>query len=216
MHGSPVAHFWHNTVPVGAFLALASLATLLAAQAQIACTRQVSLAMPDMPGMNMGGGPISLCPIVLMLSAAAMILTANAFALLLTQRNRGAVSRALATFVVRLPFAGACATTLAFGAGAVGSMMVLDGTAPSGAIGWLCLGAVVLATGVAATLVAFGIGRLILAITRRIAVALEREVQVSRCADAQVRRRSDAVPLTRCVPLLAACRGLRAPPQIVR
>jgi hypothetical protein len=220
MRGSSVAYACRSALPIGAFLALATLATLFAAQAQIACTRRISVAMPDMPGMDMSGGPtggaLSLCPIVVMLSAAATILTLNAFALLLTSRNRGAVSRGLALFVMRLPFAGACATTLAFGAGAVGTMMALDGTAPDGAIGWLCLGAIILASGVAATLVAFGIGRFVLAITRRIVIALEREIQISRSADAHVRRRIGAAPPARRVPLLAAYRGLRAPPQTVR
>lgn len=174
MRVASVARGCRAAVPLGAFLALATLAVVLAAQAQIACTRQITVgtAMPSMPGMDMSAmpmtdGAISLCPIVLVLSITAVVLTLNAAVLLVLDPERGAVSRALADFVVCLPFAKTCGAILGLGAGAVGTMMAIDGTTPSGFVGWSSLGAIVVATAVAAAVIAFALGRFVIALTRR-------------------------------------------------
>lgn len=225
MQLSSLARGCRLAMPLGAFLTLATLATVLAAQAQIACTRQVSIGLPmgAMPGLDMNslpmtGGVISLCPVVLVLTITAIALTLNATVVLLLDRGRDAVSRPLARYVVRQPFARTCACILTLGAGAVGTMMAIDGTIPQSSAGWLSLGGIILATAVAATTIAIGLGRCIIAITRRIAIALEREIRI-------LRRAVVAAHVDRCycmalaplrIPLLVACRGLRAPPLVVR
>jgi hypothetical protein len=220
-----VARGCRLAMPIGAFLTLATLATVLAAQAQIACTRQVSvgLSMAAMPGMDMSSmpmasGALSLCPVVLVLSIAAIALTLNATAVLLLDRGSDAVSRPLAQYVVHQPFARTCACILALGAGAVGTMMAIDGNVPQGPAEWLSLGGIVLATAVAATVIAIGFGRCVIALTRRIAIVIEREIRIARRAivAAHVDRRRHISLVQRRLPLLAACRGLRAPPPIVR
>jgi hypothetical protein len=218
MRTSSVVRVCRSAVPLGAFLALATLSIVLAAQAQIACTQQISVAM-SMPGMNMStmpmqGATVSLCPIVLALSIAAVLLTLNATALLLFDPERRAVSRSLAIFVVRLPFAKTCASILALGAGAVGTMMAIDGNAPSGPDGWLSLLGIVLATAFAAAIIAVGLGRCIIAVTHRIAIAFERELAIVRrdFAAAYIDRCQRFAIARPCIPLLAARRGLRAPP----
>lgn len=212
-------------MPLGAFLALATLATVLAAQAQIACTRQVSVGLPmaAMPGMDMNsmpmtGGAVSLCPVVLVLSIAAIALTLNAIVVLLLDRGRDAVGRPLARYVVRQPFARTCACILTLGAGAVGTMMAIDGNVPQGPAGWFSLAGIVLATAVAATTIAIGFGRCVIALTRRIAIAFEREIRIVPRAVAapHVNRRDCMAFAPLRIPLLAACRGLRAPPLVVR
>jgi len=59
-------------------------------------------------------------------------------------------------------------------------MMAIDGSAPDSFLGWLSLGGIVLATAVAATLIAAALGHFIIVISRRIRIALEREVQIAR------------------------------------
>jgi hypothetical protein len=212
-------------MPIGAYLTLATLATVLAAQAQIACTRQVSvgLSMAAMPGMDMSSmptasGALSMCPVVLVLSIAAITLTLNATAVLLLDRGSDAVRRPLARYVVRQPFARTCACILALGAGAVGTMMAIDGNVPQGPAEWLSLGGIVLAAAVAATIIAIGFGRCVIAFTRRIAIVFEREIRIVRRAirAAHVDRSQRISLVLRRLPLLAACHGLRAPPPVVR
>jgi len=220
-----VARGYRLAMPIGAFLTLATLAAVLAAQAQIACSHQVSVGLPmaAMPGMDMSsmpiaGGAVSLCPVVLVLSIAAIVLTLNATAVLLLDRGCDAVSRPLAQYVVRQPFARTCACMLTLGAGAVGTMMAIDGNVPQGPAGWLSLGGIVLATAVAATVIAIGFGRCVIALTRRVAIVFDREVRIVRRAidAAHVDRRRRMSLVQRRLPLLAACRGLRAPPPVVR
>jgi hypothetical protein len=197
---------------------------VLAGQAQIACTRQISIGMSmrDMPGMDMStlampaGGAISLCPVVLALTIAAVLMTLNAAVWLLLDPESAAASRSLAGFVVRLPFATTCASIFALGAGGVGTMMAIDGNEPAGVAGWLSLLGIVLGTAIAAAIIAVGLGRCVIALTRRIALAFERELFiVSRAFMEYVGTRYRAVAVRPYIPVLAACRGLRAPPFVL-
>jgi hypothetical protein len=206
-------------LPSAAFLALTSLAIVLAAQARIACTRKISIGMPDMPGMDMssmpmpGGAAISLCPIVLALAIAAVLLTLNATVLLLLDPERAAASRSLAGFVVRLPFAATCSSIFGLGAGAVGVMMAIDGNEPAGIAGWLSLLGVVLATALAAAIVAVGLGRCVIALTRRLVLAFELALCiVPRAFLVYFGPRVGTFSAGPSILLMAACRGLRAPP----
>jgi hypothetical protein len=97
-------------------------------------------------------------------------------------------------------------------------MMAIDGNVPQGAGGWLSLGGIVLATAVAATTIAIGFGRCVIALTRRITIVFERELRIAprTAAAPHVDRRRRMGPAQLRMPLLAACRGLRAPPLVVR
>ena len=220
MCGLKAAASFRTGVPLGAFLSLATLATLLSAQTRLVCTRQMTMAMPgmDMSSISSPGGVISLCPLVLAFSIASIILSVNAFALLLLDRKRVASSRSLARFVLRLPIGVTCATIAFFGAGAVATMMAVDGTSPADPTGWVCLVGIIFATAVGATLIAIGLGRMLLSFTRRIVLALERALHVARrIVRATPAASIDAVvPMRRLVAVLAASRGLRAPPPVVR
>jgi hypothetical protein len=218
-----VLHGCRSATPLAAFLSLATLATLLAAQALLACSRQVTIAMPEMPGMNMAAmpmppGAVSLCPIVIALGVIGGVLSLNAFVLLLLDPNRASTGRSAARLVVRLPFAGTCGIILAFGCGAVGMMIAIDGTVPGSSAAWLSLGGIVLAVTIAAALVAVALGKFVLTISRRVGVALQREIQIVRRSRSCVhlRRPHRIAHLQHSAPILAACRGLRAPPFLVR
>lgn len=182
-----------------AFFSLATLAVVLAAQAQIACTRQIAMDMP----MPIAGGAVALCPFVLALSVAAAVLTVRAIA---------------AGVVVRLPFAKTCASVLAFGTLGVGALIGLDGTAPAGLGGWFVLAAVIVATALSATVVAVGLVHCAIELTHRIVVAVDDITYVASRAVAPLHVNRRLCPATAGprVPLLAARRGLRAPPLTVR
>jgi hypothetical protein len=222
MSASSIVRGCRLAVPLGAFLAIATLATVLAAQALIACTRQVSLGIPmaAMPGMDMSsmpmtGGAISLCPVVLVLSIAAAALTLNALAVLVFDRGRIALAR----YVARQPFGRTCGCIVTLGAGAVATMMAIDGNVPQGPGGWLSLGAIVLGTAVAATTVAIGFGRCVIALSRRIAIAFERALRIAPRTAGAGPCAQRLVPLRinlNSVCLMASGRGLRAPPSPAR
>lgn len=208
-------------VPLYAFLATAALSVLLAAQAQLACSRHVVMTMPDgMPGMEMpaSSGAISLCPIVLVLGLAAAFLTAYAVATLTFGPHRRATRRALVRSYAHLPLHVIAGSVLALGSASVGLMMAVDGTTPAGFYGWLLLAGIVLAVAFAAALAGLGIMRAILALGERIALVLAAELHVlrRRALVPSFAQRRPAAPAGHRVPLLAARRGLRAPPLSVR
>lgn len=221
-----------SAAPLVAFFATALLAIVLAAQAQLVCSHEMIVTMPamDMPGMAMGrhgmamgeprslGSAIALCPIVLILGAAAAVLCASALALLLVDEHRASSSRALVRACTRLPLLGTVATIIAFGSIAVGVMMAVDRNTPAGAAGWLSLIALVISIAVALTVLAIGAAKCALSLTERIAVAIALAIDLLRPAVpvrayARCTRRAQR---THRVPALAARRGLRAPPFSVR
>jgi hypothetical protein len=96
-------------------------------------------------------------------------------------------------------------------------MMAIDGNVPQGAGGWLPLGGIVLATAVAATTIAIGFGRCVIALTRGITIVFERELRIApRTADAPHVDRRHRMVLALRISVLAAGRGLRAPPLVSR
>jgi hypothetical protein len=215
-----------TAAPLIAFVATALLATVLAAQAQLICSHEMIMAMPGMPAMDMNGmagmGPagstVALCPVVLVLGIAAALLCANAAALLVFDRHRALTGRTLARICARLPLASTALTVLTLGSAAVGSMMAIDRSIPPNAPGWLQLAAIVAGIAVAATVVAIGAARCALALTRRIAVAIACAIEIltPRVPAAAFRRAERVALVARRAPVLAARRGLRAPPFSAR
>lgn len=205
-----------SAVPPCAFLATAALTVLLAAQAQLACSRQVVVSMPGMEMPDSSG--VALCPIALVLGLAAAILTAAAAATLVSDPHRRVTGRALVRRYAAFSFARAAGTVLALGSGSVGLMIVVDGNAPAGAASWLLLAGMVVAVAFATTLAAFVSVRAMRALGDRLAVALARELAVlerGALVPAFAPHPSSAATAHR-VPLLAARRGLRAPPLSAR
>jgi hypothetical protein len=205
-------------VPLCAFLATAALTVLLAAQAQLACTRQMVMSMPaGMPPMPMPAatGSLALCPVVLILGIAAALLTIYGVASLVADPHRGATGRALMRRYSSIPLRIVAGAVLALGSVSVGSMMALDGSTPSGISGWLLLAGIVAGIAFATSVTGFAIVRAILTLSRRVALVA--------VAERHVLRRGVLVPafvrpvtIVPRVPLLAARRGLRAPPTFGR
>jgi hypothetical protein len=206
-----------SAAPVCAFLAGAALSVLLAAQAQLACTRQMVMTMPaGMPPMAMTAdtGTLALCPVVLVLGLAAVLLTLYAGASFVADPHRSVTRRALIRRYARIPLHTAAGAVLAIGSGSVASMMALDGSTPSGISGWLLLGGIVAGVALATSVAGVAIVRTILAFSRCVAMVLAAERHVVRrgVPAPALARRTAAPTVVHRVPLLAARRGLRAPP----
>jgi hypothetical protein len=212
-----------SAAPFVAFIATAVLAIVLAAQAQLVCSHAMLVAMPAMAGMEMAGmatgaTTVALCPVVLILGIAAALLTANAIGLVLADPHRASSTRTLARRCAQLPVVTTAGTVIALGSAAVGTMMALDHSTPAGIAGWLLLAGIIAAIAVSTSVIAVAAARVTLALTRRIAVAIACAIALLRPAvPAPVPCRNDARRrIAHRVPLLAARRGLRAPPFRLR
>jgi hypothetical protein len=205
-----------SAVPLCAFLAAAALTVLLAAQAQLACTRQMVMTMPaGMPPMPTPAatGSLELCPVVLILGIAAALLTMYAVAALVADPHRSATSGALMRRYSRIPLRTVTGAVIALGSASVGAMMAVDGSTPSGISGWLLLAGIVAAIAFATSVTGFAIVRAMLALcgVARVAAAERHVVRRGVLAPAFARRARPVTTAPR-IPLLAARRGLRAPP----
>jgi hypothetical protein len=217
-----------TTIPLVALLTLAVLAMLLAAQTSLACTDKIALpiaagAMPMMPGMDMssmqspGGSGMMICPIVLALIVASALLTLAAIGLLWRDPHRALTRRTLAGALAHLPPARTAAILLCGGAISVVAMMGLEHSTPPALPVCAMLVALLVACALTATVVGIVAGRIALALGQRLIVALV--AVVAYAADAgplHVQRLPPRVDFGYAVPVLAAGRGLRAPPLFVR
>ena len=211
-----------------ALLTAAVLAMLIAAQTSLACTDKIALplaagSMPMMPGMDMssmqapGQSAIMICPIVLALILASALLTLAAIAMLWRDPHRALTQRTIAGALAQLPPARTAATLLFGGASAVVAMLGLEHSTPPALPVCAMLVALLVLCALAATVAGIVAGRIALALGRRLIVALV--AAVAYAADASslhVQRFAPLVDFGHSVPVLAAGRGLRAPPSFVR
>ena len=206
---------------------MAVLALVLAAQTSLACSDKIALpgpadSMRSMPGMAAmagmdGATPMMICPLVLALIVASALLAAAALAMLWCDPHRGLTRRALVTSLAQLPPARTAALVAAAGASAVGIMLVLERTGVPTLPICAMLAALLFGCALTLTLGAIIAGRVALALGRRLLLAL---VAIIARAAAPVGPRGQrfafAIIGEHAVPLLAAGRGLRAPPLFVR
>lgn len=204
------------------------LALVVAAQTSLACTDKIALPVPGegmagMPGMDAampalsGVSPIMICPIVLGLCVGSALLTAAAVAMFWCDPHRALTRRAMFTSLAALPPARTAGIVAVAGAAAVCGMLWLERTGTPALPVCAMLTALLFTSSLALTLGAIVAGRMAIAFGRRLLLAIAAVI---------ARARSAAAPCTqRCVftlgdgnavPLLAAGRGLRAPPFSVR
>lgn len=220
--------FKKTAVPLGALLTSAALAILMAEQTTLACTDKVAVPMPgdmmmaSMPGMTMGTMPMGqpammVCPVVLALAVASALLAALAVAMLWLDPHRGLTQRAILHALSGLPPVRTAGVVALAGGGAVGAMMWLERSGlPALPICGMLM-ALLIACAVAATFVAIVAGRIALAFGRRLILAIAAAIAAADNFSAPRQRRF--APIAACgrdIPLLAAGRGLRAPPARVR
>jgi hypothetical protein len=211
-----------------ALLTSAVLAMLLAAQTSLACTDKIALpinpgAMPMMPGMDMssmqspGQSALMICPIALALMIASAVLTFAAIAILWRDPHRALTRRTIAGALAHLPPARTAATLLLGGASAVAAMLGLEHSTPPALPVCAMLVALLVLCALAATGLGIIAGRIALALGRRLIIALVAAVgYAAGTRPVRVHRLSPRVDFGHAVPVLAAGRGLRAPPSFVR
>lgn len=217
-----------TAVPLAALLTSAALAILMAEQTTLSCTDKVAVPMPGdmmmaaMPGMNMGTMPMGqsammVCPVVLALAVASSLLAAVAVAMLWLDPHRTLTQRALALALSRLPPLRTAGVVALAGGGAVCTMIWLERSgAPALPICAMLIGLLMLCA-FAATFVTIFAGRVALAFGRRLVLAIVAAIAAAVSHPALHERRFIPVVVAgHRVPLLAAGRGLRAPPAFVR
>jgi MFS family permease len=213
-----------RTVSLVALLTSATLAMLLAAQMSLACTDKIAVPVADgvmsaMPGMDMAAvrAPVMVCPIVLVLMVASALLTAFAATLLWRDPHRALAQRDIMQTLARLPLARTVGSVALAGTSAVGAMLWLERTGPPALPVCAMLAMLLFGSALAVTLCAIVAGRIAIAFGRRLILAIA--AAIARASDARSPHAHQLVPVVaavHAVPLLAAGRGLRAPPSFVR
>jgi hypothetical protein len=216
-----------TAVPLFALLSSAVLAMVLAAQTSLACTDKVAIpvpaAMPSMPGMEMAGlpGPVDqalmICPLVLVLSALSASLILAAAVLLWRDPHRAVTQRAIWLALASLPPSRTAVAVALAGGGAVAAMLWLDRSGPPALPICALLVAVLVLCSLSATVVCIAFGRIAMTLGRRLMHAIVAAIaRTSVSPAARCFEFADRIASSACVCLLAAGRGLRAPPSFVR
>jgi hypothetical protein len=204
--------------PLVALAAVAVTALVCAAQAGLAfCDRRVDVAMPDMPGMSMGSGAagIMICPVVLVLIAASVVLAAVAIVLITRDPQRAVTLRAALRCIARLPPKRTAGSLAALTLCAIAAMVAVDGNGPPPIALCAALLALVVVAASAAAALSLGSARAILAFTTRLYHAIVACVARCRRQSVLVFARSPR-PVVATIPVIARSRGLRAPPTSLR
>ncbi|HEV8021510.1 MAG TPA: hypothetical protein VGP41_09630 [Candidatus Lustribacter sp.] len=214
---------------LAALLATSVLATLLVVQTSLACGDKVALPVPSatmamMPGMDMSSmaGPdgmtsMMICPVVLALLAASVLLAAATLAMWWRDPHRALTQRKIVRALAELPPARTMAGIALAGGCAVVAMLWLERSGTPELPN--CILAIVLlaACSLCATLCAILAGRVALALGRRLMLAIAAVIDAVEGHSApRYRRFAPVVVGSNDFPLLAAGRGLRAPPVFVR
>jgi hypothetical protein len=119
--------------------------------------------------------------------------------------------------LAQLPFGHTVAVVAVTGGSAVAAMLWLERSGPPALPNFVLALVLLAACSLSATLCAIVAGRIVLAFGRRLILALA--AAIAAAADVTAPRRQRLVPVVaagRRFPLLAAGRGLRAPPAFVR
>lgn len=218
--------------PLTALLATAVVAIAMAATSGLAlCRHQVALSMPmsmSMP-MNMpmpdmpaaAPGIVDLCPVVISLLVLALSLGAWAVVALAFERHRAVVRHRLFALLAGLPIVRSVAALAAVSTLPIGLIIAIDAGGPASTQGWLLLAAFVAGSAVLATLAAIFGARCVLGLGRRLIlrIAAARVPAPRRVRPAAMHDRGDSVSSASAqgdVCVLAAGRGLRAPPLLFR
>lgn len=214
-----------TAVPLSALLASSALAILLAAQTTLSCTDKLAVPMSDemmnaMPGMDMSGmqGPhaMMICPVVLALIIASAFLTSVAFATLVCDPHRTLSQRAIVRALSRLPPARTAGVVGLAGASAVGAMIFLERSGLPALPTCATLALLLCGCSLVVTVVAISAGRLAIALGRRVMLAIAAAISALVWPAApRAQRFVPALAAAHDLPLLAAGRGLRAPPPLV-
>jgi hypothetical protein len=209
-------------------LSLAVLGVVLAAQTSLSCTDKLAVPVPDtmaaMPGMDMtamqsplGHAAMLICPVVLGLIAASALLVAAAAVIWWRDPHRALFQRSFVAAVAGLPALRATAGVAVMGAAALAAMLRLEGETLPALSACAMLVALLVGSALVATVCAIACARIAIAFGRRLMLAIVEAIGLAGRAAAP-RFAGIAAPRISayCTRLLAAGRGLRAPPLFVR
>ena len=215
--------------PLAALLATAVVAIAMAATSGLAlCRHQVALSMPmampvDMPMPDMPAaapGIVDLCPVVMGLLVLALSLAAWAVVALALDRHRAVVRHRFFALLAGLPIVRSVAALAAVSTLPIGLIIAVDAGGPASTEGWLLLTAFVAGGAVLATLAAVFGARCVLGLGRRLIlrIAAARVPARRRLRPAAIHDREPVSSASAHgdVCVLAAGRGLRAPPLLAR
>lgn len=209
-------------------LSLAVLGVVLAAQTSLSCRDKLAVPVPDsmasMPGMDMasmaspiGHQAMMICPVVLGLIAASALLIVAALAIWWRDPHRALLQRSFVASLAELPALPAAGVVAAMGALAIVAMLRIEQSAPPALPVCALLVALLTVSALVATVFAIACGHIAIAFGRRVLLAIVEAIGQAGCA-APAHRGEIVAPLAAAYRgcLLAAGRGLRAPPLFVR
>jgi hypothetical protein len=216
--------------PLTALLVSTLSALVLAAQSGLAfCNDRLAVPLPAgrMPGMDMssmpampgmGSGPaLTICPVVLVLIVASAVLAAVAIVVLWRDPHRTLAQRGIVRALASLPPARSAGVLTLLGGAALALMRAVDGAGAPGPAVCALLAALLAGCSLAAVLFSIAAGKLVLAFGHRFIVAIAGAIASASAPVARFARRAvPAVCGIRAGALLAAGRGLRAPPPVLR
>jgi hypothetical protein len=158
-----------------------------------------------------------ICPVVLALIVSSGLLAVAAIVIVWRDPHRGLARHAIVHALARLPLLPTAGGLMAAGGTAVTLMLALDGAGPPALPACAMLAALLVVCSSSAALLSIVAGRVALALGRRVMLAIVAAIAAVPAARApRARRVVPRVAGARTVPLLAAGRGLRAPPPILR
>jgi hypothetical protein len=200
-----------TVVPLLALLATTLLAMMVALDAGL------SLCPGNDVHAEMGGREITICPVVLGLVVVSALLAAGAIVVLWRDRQRALAWRGFVHALSHLPIGRTAGVLMLAGGIALASMIVCDGDGlpplPAGAL----LAALLAACSFGAALLSIAAAHIAIALAQRVILAVATGIARGRDTG-PVRITRFIVPVLRLegAALLAAGRGLRAPPVSVR
>jgi hypothetical protein len=172
------------------------------------CARAMTMQMPG--GASAPGGVVAMCPVVLCLIVASTLLATWTLDVLRRDPHAGFELKCLARALARLPVLRAFSLLCAGGAGAVGTIVAVDGGITF-SLGFIALLAAIVAGGALAALtLSLAFARAAVALWTRLAFALAEVLSGARPRPSVAfpRRR----PRVAFIDAVVAGYGLRAPP----
>jgi hypothetical protein len=214
------------TLPIFALVAATVSAIVFVAHAGLSfCSARIAVpltgGMQDaMPGMDMpdaGPSALMICPVALALIGASALFALAAIGLFWRDPHRRLTGRALVRALAGLPLGRTVAGLTIAGGSAVALMFALDGSGAPALPVCALLALLLVGCSVLAAILSIVAGHFVLALGQRLLLAVAAAISALRGSEApNTRRRAASFSVSRGVAILAAGRGLRAPPLSVR
>jgi hypothetical protein len=212
-------------LPIFSLVAATISAIVLVAHAGLQfCGARVAVPLPGgtmdaMPGMDMpvaSPSVLMICPVALALIAASALFALATIVLFWRDPHRRLTGRALVRALAELPAGRAVAVLTVAAGGGVALMFALDGSGAPGFAACALIAFLLVACSAIAAVLSIVAGRVMLAFGQRLLLAIVAAISARRGDGApKAQRRVLIVAVAHGGAILAAGRGLRAPPLSV-